>query len=153
MPVFLPSIFCTITAITNGLASVSTLPDEKAWRWTICSSSADARKKADESGGKAPGLFDKLNPNELFEQGLLWRKVRPCEAARANHRSRPLQSMRAARSRACEPPAPPLPPSRTDHPLRATLPRPDRRLLTTLPEIAISPRNLPLCRSSCSRTF
>ena len=33
MPVLLPSIFCTITALVNLAASMSTLPDEKAWRW------------------------------------------------------------------------------------------------------------------------
>jgi len=73
MPVLLPAIFSTITCLVNAAACMATLPDEKAWRWSICGG-GDAHKAA-EQGGKAPGLFDKLNPRELFEQGQLPRFI------------------------------------------------------------------------------
>jgi hypothetical protein len=75
MPVLLPALFSSITCAVNVAACMATLPDEKAWRWSICGD--EGKKKAEEAGGKAPGLFDKYHPKELFEQGLLPRMV-PC---------------------------------------------------------------------------
>ena len=71
MPVMLPSIFCTFTTLANIGACLTELPSEKDWKWPICSKSTEAKKKEEEQGGQAVGLFDKLNCKEMFEQGHL----------------------------------------------------------------------------------
>ena len=75
MPVLLPSVFCTIACAVNAAACVAELPDEQRWRWHPCGGGAAAKKKADETGGKPPGLFDKLDCRTLFEQGSLPRFI------------------------------------------------------------------------------
>ena len=65
MPVFLPAIFCTITAIVNIFASIAAShPDScpsddpkagmKYWGWTICSTSAAQKQATADAGGKQP---------------------------------------------------------------------------------------------------
>eukprot|EP00966_Prymnesium_polylepis_P286871 6626039-Prymnesium_polylepis.3 len=79
MPVLLPGILLTIAAAANAAACYSSLPKAKEWKWTIFSRSAEARKKAADSGGKEEGCGDKLiglcRIRELFEQGLLPRVI------------------------------------------------------------------------------
>ena len=71
MPPLLVSVFSAITCGVNILACQATLPDAKAWAW---SPMGNPHAQAD-MGGKSPGLFDKFNSKELFEQGHLPRII------------------------------------------------------------------------------
>ena len=62
MPMFLPAIFATITAVINGFASVAELPPASKWKWAFFVATQTEKQKREEQAGKAPGLFDRLNP-------------------------------------------------------------------------------------------
>ena len=54
MPPMISSIMYILTALANVAACQATLPGEKEWRWypLPCQRDPEARKKAEEKGGK-----------------------------------------------------------------------------------------------------